>query len=94
MIRGIYISASGTLVESARQDVIANNLANADTVGFKRSETATRPFVDFLLSNIGMSGTNQVGPVSMGAQVDRTSRRSASPAFWAEPRTPDTRGVN
>ncbi len=72
MIRGVYISASGMLAESARQDVIANNLANADTVGFKRSETATRPFVDFLVSNVGMPGTNRVGPVSMGAQVDRT----------------------
>jgi flagellar basal-body rod protein FlgG len=72
VIRGIYISASGMLAESARQDVIANNLANADTVGFKRAETAAIPFVDFLLRSVGMPGAPLVGPLQMGAQVDRT----------------------
>jgi flagellar basal body rod protein FlgG len=36
MIYGLYSSASGVLTNSYRQDVIANNLANAETVGFKR----------------------------------------------------------
>lgn len=33
---GIYISAAGAQAQSARMEVIANNLANTDTVGFKR----------------------------------------------------------
>ena len=33
---GFYISAEGANAQSARMDVIANNLANVDTVGFKR----------------------------------------------------------
>ncbi|MGE5609350.1 MAG: flagellar hook-basal body protein [Bacillota bacterium] len=36
MIYGLYLSATGVLTNSYRQDVIANNLANAETVGFKR----------------------------------------------------------
>jgi len=36
MIYGLYLSASGVLANSYRQDVIANNLANAETVGFKK----------------------------------------------------------
>lgn len=36
MIYGLYNSAAGMLVNEYRQNVIANNLANADTVGFKR----------------------------------------------------------
>jgi flagellar basal body rod protein FlgG len=36
MIYGLYLSASGVMTNSYRQDVIANNLANAETVGFKR----------------------------------------------------------
>src|SRR5687767_1053211 len=36
MIYGLYASASGVLSNSYRQDVIANNIANAETVGFKR----------------------------------------------------------
>jgi flagellar basal-body rod protein FlgF len=35
-MRGIYIAASGLLAERARQDVIADNLANATTTHFKR----------------------------------------------------------
>lgn len=72
MIRGIYISATGMLAESNRQDVIANNLANADTVGFKRSETASRPWTEFTLSGVGMPGAPTVGPLAMGTQVERT----------------------
>ncbi len=33
---GFYISAEGANVQSSRLEVIANNLANVDTVGFKR----------------------------------------------------------
>lgn len=36
MIYGLYQSAAGMLTSEYRQDVIANNLANADTPGFKR----------------------------------------------------------
>ena len=33
---GLYLSATGVLANTYRQDVIANNLANSETVGFKR----------------------------------------------------------
>ncbi len=36
MIYGLYHSAAGMLTNEYRQAVLANNLANADTVGFKR----------------------------------------------------------
>jgi len=36
MIYGLYVSATGVLANSYRQDVIANNLANIETVGFKK----------------------------------------------------------
>ena len=36
MIYGLYLSAGGVMSSSYRQDVIANNIANAETVGFKR----------------------------------------------------------
>jgi len=35
MLYGMYISAAGALANSYRQDVIANNLANVETVAFK-----------------------------------------------------------
>jgi flagellar basal-body rod protein FlgF len=33
---GLYLSAAGVMTNSYRQDVIANNLANSETVGFRR----------------------------------------------------------
>ncbi|HZK81608.1 MAG TPA: flagellar hook-basal body protein [Humisphaera sp.] len=39
MIYGLYLSASGVMTNSHRLDVIANNLANSETVGFKRDLT-------------------------------------------------------
>jgi len=36
MIYGLYLSATGVMTNSYRQDVIANNLANSETAGFKR----------------------------------------------------------
>lgn len=34
---GLYLSATGVISSSHRQDVLANNLANAETIGFKRN---------------------------------------------------------
>ncbi|TYP58804.1 flagellar basal-body rod protein FlgF [Thermosediminibacter litoriperuensis] len=44
MIRGLYTSASGMLVEMARTDVISNNLANVNTTGFKKDRAVFRAF--------------------------------------------------
>lgn len=40
MMYGLYLSATGVLTNAYRQDVIANNLANSETVGFKRDTTS------------------------------------------------------
>ncbi|MCS7033364.1 MAG: flagellar hook-basal body protein [Phycisphaerae bacterium] len=65
MIYGLYLSASGMMASSHRQDVIANNLANVETTGFKRAlttlqqrspesvESGRRDLSDPLLDGIG-----------------------------------------
>jgi flagellar basal-body rod protein FlgF len=40
VIYGLYLSASGVIANSYREDVIANNLANSETTAFKRNTTA------------------------------------------------------
>jgi flagellar basal-body rod protein FlgG len=42
MIYGLYLSASGIAANSYKQDVIANNLANSETAGFKRDVASFR----------------------------------------------------
>lgn len=41
MIYGLYLSATGVVTASHQQDVIANNLANSETNGFKRELALT-----------------------------------------------------
>jgi flagellar basal-body rod protein FlgF len=42
MVYGIYSSAAGLMTSQYRQDVLANNLANVATTGFKQDLTAIR----------------------------------------------------
>lgn len=40
MSKGLWSAVSGSIAQSQRLDTIANNLANADTAGFKRDQVA------------------------------------------------------
>jgi flagellar basal-body rod protein FlgF len=77
VLRGIYIAASGMLAESARQDVVADNLANATTTGFKRSEAVASPFQQMLVRNAAAAGAPEVGTLTMGTQVEGIARIDA-----------------
>lgn len=52
MVRGLYTAASGMLAEALRLDVVANNLANVDTVGFKRDRTIAKAFPEMLIRRV------------------------------------------
>src|SRR4051794_7821769 len=69
MDRGLYIAASGMLAEMARQDLLANDLANTSTAGYKADRATQRSFADVLLSNTKTGET--VGPVGSGAGITR-----------------------
>lgn len=49
MIRGLGAAASGMRAEQTRLDVLANNLANAATTGYKRDTAVTAAFTDILV---------------------------------------------
>jgi flagellar basal-body rod protein FlgF len=44
MLQGVYAAAAGMITQRERLDVIANNIANVSTTGFKRSEPISRAF--------------------------------------------------
>ena len=54
MIRSLWTAATGMNAQSFEQDVIANNLANVNTVGFKRSRV---DFQDLMYQVGSKSGT-------------------------------------
>lgn len=65
MLYGLYLSAAGLSLNQHRQDVIANNLANVDTTGFKRSEPVFKQRLQEALTSAG--GARFVAPAYRGA---------------------------
>jgi len=71
MIRGLYTAATGMVSECTRTNVIANNLANVNTTGFKRHETVNSEFERSLLKRINDgSQLPQVGELGHGTYTD------------------------
>lgn len=52
MIRGLYIAASSAMTEAKRVDVIANNIANVNTTGFKKDLMVTESFPEILIAKL------------------------------------------
>jgi flagellar basal-body rod protein FlgF len=69
MERGLYIAASGMLAEQVRQDLIAHDLANASTTGYKPDRVASKSFGEMLLSDT--RNGQPVGALGLGTQIDR-----------------------
>ena len=67
MERGLYIAASGMLSEMQRQDLIANDLANASTPGYKADRTTQHSFAELLLAN-GRTGA-PIGSLGTGVAI-------------------------
>ncbi len=52
MWRGLYTAATGMMSEQKRTDVIASNLANAATTGYKRDVTVHKEFHQMLIKRV------------------------------------------
>jgi flagellar basal-body rod protein FlgF len=52
MISGLYTAASGLIAQTEQQDVIANNLANVNTNGYKKDTALFVPFPTVFLNRI------------------------------------------
>jgi len=89
MLRGIYTAASGMLADQRRLDVIANNLANASTLGYKRDTSITKAFNDFFVvrENDEDPGKTQANPLvgllSFGSLISHTASRLTTGALRA-----------
>lgn len=64
--RGIYTAASAMLAQGVRNDLIANNLANANTNGYKKDESLHSEFPRLLISQLGGDSKGRSQPVSLG----------------------------
>lgn len=71
MLRGLYTAVTGLLAHQRRQDVTANNIANADTAGFQREDVVFRSFPEVLLQRLEGNGAKPapVGTTKLGVEV-------------------------
>lgn len=70
MLKGLYTAYTGMLNEQNRMDVLTNNLANTDTVGFKKEGTTSQGFDNVLTYRIkdmqGNTGTWSSAAIGIG----------------------------
>ncbi len=52
MFRGLYTAASGMLSQQRRIEMMTNNIANANTPGYKADQASLRAFPDMLMHRI------------------------------------------
>lgn len=78
LLRGLYTGATGMLVGLHQIDVVANNLANANTPGFRSSDTIQRAFPALLIERTERTGLDMgvqratIGELGIGVTVDGT----------------------
>ncbi|WP_188456647.1 flagellar hook-basal body protein [Virgibacillus oceani] len=53
MLRGFYTAASGMLAQQRRQEALSNNIANANTPGYKADQPTLRAFPELLMQQMG-----------------------------------------
>jgi len=67
MTRGVYTAATGMLANQAAQDTIAQNLANANTVGYKEDVPRFESFLSEPVSRLLPAGRVAIGTIGSGA---------------------------
>jgi flagellar basal-body rod protein FlgF len=72
MLRGLYTAAAGMLATTMATDVLASNLANVNTVGFKGDKLNFQTFQEMMLQRVTMDGQQNVGSIMTGSQVYQT----------------------
>ncbi len=77
MVRGLYTAWTGLRNEEKRMDVITNNMANANTTGFKKIEVTSESFASQLAVRInddviGPDLIRGVGDVTLGVKIGET----------------------
>ena len=63
MFRGFYTVASGMIAQQRRTELLTNNMANANTPGYKADQSVIRSFPEMFLSKLGPSSIPTEAPI-------------------------------
>lgn len=80
VFKGFYTAATGMIAQQRRTEMLSNNIANANTAGYKADQSTIRSFPDMLMSSVqkkdpsmenGFSGgtMQEVGGISTGVYL-------------------------
>lgn len=74
MVKGLYTAYTGLKNEQNRMDVMANNLANASTVGFKKEGATSQAFDDVLAYKLKDTSEapnipRKIGTMTLGVKI-------------------------
>ena len=83
MFKGFYTVATGMVAQQRKTDIITNNMANANTPGYKADQSTIRSFPDMLMSAVKSNydpsgsaltnkGIKQVGTLNTGVYLQET----------------------
>jgi flagellar basal-body rod protein FlgF len=72
MIRGLYVAAEGMAARQKAQDVLAMNLANVNTTGFKADRPVFETALQRILYRVEGTGATPIGTLSAGALLTTT----------------------
>lgn len=83
MIRSLWIAKTGLNAEQTRMDVIANNIANVNTTGYKRERAV---FADLLYQNLRQAGaqSSQQTQLPSGLEIGTGVRTVATERLFSE----------
>ncbi|USK28414.1 flagellar hook-basal body protein [Bacillus sp. CMF21] len=74
MLRGFYTATAGMLAQQRRTEMLSNNIANANTPGYKSDQAALKAFPEMLLKRVESSkvpapATQAVGTLNTGVYL-------------------------
>ncbi len=77
MLRGLYTAYTGMRNEQYRMDIMSNNLANADTTGFKKEGSTSQAYAEVMAVKIKDVSENpntpkRLGNMSLGVKIGET----------------------
>lgn len=85
MLRGLYTGASGMLAAQTQSEIIADNVANIRTPGYKGEEASNKAFPSMLLDRTSIVGgvpeNTPIGSMGAGVVVDQITRMNVQGAL-------------
>lgn len=91
MLRGLYTATAGMLTQQRRTEMLSNNMANANTAGYKADQSTIRAFPEMLLQRMDNKSiptkngfttmnSNTIGPINTGVYLQEMK----SPMFQGD----------